>query len=295
MQNPISNSGHRGAVYALVKEPGATFLSAGSDGTVVRWREGSADEGIAVAQLPRPVFSMVQYCDALVAGLDDGSLHVLDTAAGSEERHLTLHSKGVFAFAWDSGRTRLLSVGGEGSLAVWRWPGMELVRQIPLSDAKLRSTAISPNGHWLAISASDGRVHVLDTADFNELITLDAHTGGAYGSAFHPTKPVLLTGGRDGKLCAWKMEGHWTKVFEVPAHQGSIYSTVFSADGSRLATASRDKTIKIWDAASLAPLMKLDRSNGGHTHSVNALAWLDDRSLVSAGDDKRVLQWSLDR
>lgn len=279
----------------MVKEPGATFLSAGSDGTVVRWRAGSAEEGIAVAQLPRPVFSMVRSGDVLVTGLDDGSLHVLDVAARSEQRHLTLHTNGAFAFAWDTGRARLLSAGGEGSLAVWHWPSMDLVRQIPLSDAKLRSAVMSRDGHWLAIGASDGRVHVLDTADHNELITLDAHAGGAYGLAFHPAKPVLLTGGRDGKLCAWKMEGQWQRVLEVPAHQGSIYSAVFSPDGSRLATASRDKTIKLWDAATMEPLLKLDRSSGGHTHSVNALAWLDDRSLVSAGDDKRVLQWSLDR
>lgn len=292
---PISYSGHRGGVYALAKDPQGSFLSVGSDGTVVCWRPDQGTVGTAVAQLPRPVFSLAQRGSVVVAGLDDGSLHVLDTAARSETRNMTLHAKGVFACCWTDDGSRLLSIGGEGSRAVWHWPNMELVRQIPLSDAKLRGVAVSPDGHWLAISASDGRVHVLDTAHHNELITLDAHAGGAYGLAFHPTKPVLLTGGRDGKLCAWKMEGQWTRVLEVAAHQGSIYSMVFSPDGSRLATASRDKTIKVWDAASLAPLMKLDRSTGGHTHSVNALAWLDDRSLVSAGDDKRVLQWSLGR
>ena len=295
MQNPISNSGHRGGVYALMKEAGATFLSAGSDGTVVRWQVGSSAEGIAVAHLPRPVFSLAQRGNLVVAGLDDGSVHVLNTGTRTETRNLTLHAKGVFACVFTDNGSRLLSVGGEGSLAIWHWPNMDLVRQILLSETKLRCAVPSPNGHWLAISASDGRVHILDTADFNELITLDAHAGGAYGLAFHPTKPVLLTGGRDGKLCAWKMDGHWTRVLEVAAHQGSIYSVVFSPDGSRLATASRDKTIKVWDAASLEPLMKLDWSNGGHTHSVNALAWLDDRSLVSVGDDKGVLQWSLGR
>ncbi|QQR86524.1 MAG: WD40 repeat domain-containing protein [Flavobacteriales bacterium] len=295
MQVPIPHSGHRGGVYAVVKETRSTFLSAGSDGTVVRWQTGSATEGIAVAQLPRPVFSLAQRDNLMVAGLDDGSVHVLDTATRAETRNLTLHSKGVFACAWTDNGARLLSLGGEGSLAVWHWPTMDLERQILLSEAKLRCAAISTNGHWLAVSANDGRVHVLDTADFNELITLDAHEGGAYGLAFHPTKPVLLTGGRDGKLCAWKMDGQWKRVLEIPAHQGSIYSAMFSPDGSRLATASRDKTIKVWDATSMDPLMKLDRSNGGHTHSVNALVWLSDQWLVSVGDDKRVLQWYLNR
>lgn len=295
MQPPISCSGHRGGVYALAKDPDGSFLSAGSDGTVVRWQPDQGAQGTAVAQLPRPVFSLAQRGKLVVAGSDDGSLHVLDTAARAETRNLTLHAKGVFACRWTDDGSRLLSIGGEGSLAVWHWPSMELLRQILLSEAKLRCAAISPNGHWLAISANDGRVHILETADFNELITLEAHTGGAYGLAFHPTKPVLLTGGRDGKLCAWKMDGAWKQVLELPAHQGSIYSVVFSPDGSRLATGSRDKSIKVWDAGSLEPIMKLDRTSGGHTHSVNALVWLNDGSLVSASDDKRVLQWSLDR
>lgn len=295
MEQPILYTGHRGGVYTVLKETRSTFLSGGSDGTVVRWHTGSNAEGSAVAQLPRPIFSLARQGDRIVAGLDDGSLHVLDMAARTEARNLSLHSKGVFACAWSGDGARLLSIGGEGSLAIWRWPSMELVRQIPLSEAKLRAAAISTNGHWLAASANDGRVHVLDTADFNELITLDAHAGGAYGLAFHPIKPVLLTGGRDGKLCAWKMDGQWKRVLEVPAHQGSIYGVAFSPDGGRLATASRDKTIKIWDAASLDPLHKLDRTTGGHTHSVNALVWMDDGSLVSAGDDKRVLQWVIGR
>ncbi|MFZ1687432.1 MAG: WD40 repeat domain-containing protein [Flavobacteriales bacterium] len=291
---PISVfAGHRSAVYALARLGSAdTFLSAGSDGTLVRWDLDLPAVGHGVAQLPRPVFSMLALDGLILAGLDDGAIHALDTAAKSEVRHLRLHAKGVFSSLAVQEGTLIASAGGEGSIGLWRWPAMELLRQIPLGDAKVRGLALSNDGHWLAASCNDGSVRVLDTVYYNELITLNAHVGGSYGVAFHPDKPALLTGGRDGHLRAWRMEGSWGKVLDVPAHQGSIYTIAFSPDGRHVATASRDKTAKVWDATSLEPVARLDRASGGHTHSVNALLWLEDGTLLTASDDKRIVRWT---
>jgi WD40 repeat protein len=68
-----------------------------------------------------------------------------------------------------------------------------------------------------------------------------------------------------------------------------------------------DKSIKIWDAQNTTLLKVVDRSkfaNFGHTHSVNALAWLGEvdgldvsrvgrRLLASAGDDKIIRIWAV--
>lgn len=287
-------TGHRSAVYALAPaaEPG-TFFSTGSDGTVVRWNCSTPNDGIGIAQLPRPVFSMLRLNEHVLTGSDDGAIHVLDLEEQREVRNLRLHAKGVFALLPVNANTLLATAGGEGSIGLWHWPAMELARQIPLSSAKVRGLALSNDGQWLAASCNDGFVRILDTTDFNELITLNAHVDGAYGLAFHLTKQVLITGGRDGHMRAWRMHGQWEQVLDIPAHQGSIYSIAFSADGRYLATASRDKTAKVWDAQSLEPIARLDRATGGHTHSVNVLRWLPDGSLLTAGDDKRIVQWQV--
>ena len=301
MQLIAAFAGHRSAVYALAPDGDAhSFLSAGSDGTIVRWHVDQPADGAGIAQLPRPVFSMLAVDDRVIAGLDDGAIHVLDTATKSEVRHLRLHGKGVFGLLPLQHRALIASAGGDGSVGLWQWPTMELLRQIPLCDAKVRGLALSGDGHWLAAGCNDGFVRVLDTAHFNELMTLNAHVRGAYGVAFHPSKPVLLTGGRDGHLRAWRMpkvpipseQGNWEMVLDIPAHQGSIYHIAFSPDGKYIATASRDKTAKVWEAVSLEPIARLDRIAGGHTHSVNSLLWLSDGTLLTAGDDKRIVRWT---
>jgi WD40 repeat protein len=142
------------------------------------------------------------------------------------------------------------------------------------------------------VAAGDGRVRLLDTTDLNEVHTLDAHEGGALCTAFHPYKPALVTGGKDGHLRVWRTDGDLAQLLAIPAHKAAIYRIAFSPEGTHLASAGRDKMAKLWDAGTMAPMARLDRPAGGHQHSVNALMWCGD-ALVTAGDDRTLVAWEV--
>ena len=74
------------------------------------------------------------------------------------------------------------------------------------------------------------------------------------------------------------------------AHQDAVYDAVFSPDGTRILTASWDKTAKLWDAASGKLIASFV-----HQAAVNDAAFSPDgRRILTASADKTAKLWDAD-
>ena len=71
-------------------------------------------------------------------------------------------------------------------------------------------------------------------------------------------------------------------------HDDAVTGLAFDPAGARLATAGRDRTVRIWDVASGRPI----RTLRGHLLGVSCVAFSPDGRLVaSAGEDRTVRLW----
>lgn len=100
---------------------------------------------------------------------------------------------------------------------------------------------------------------------------------GVYASQYAARQPIIISGQEHG----------WPALRSVlEGHQDSVYSVVFSPDGSRLASCSDDNTVRIWNAESGAPV-------GGpleeHQDWVNSVIFLGDGTFANVSPTELML------
>ncbi|KAJ1799315.1 hypothetical protein LPJ59_001922 [Coemansia sp. RSA 2399] len=78
---------------------------------------------------------------------------------------------------------------------------------------------------------------------------------------------------------------------ELDGHEGAIYSTQYSPSGSLVASASFDKSVRVWDLSEQKQIAALS----GHQQTAFDVAWrYDSAAVVSAGFDRMCIEWDLE-
>jgi WD40 repeat protein/serine/threonine protein kinase len=81
-----------------------------------------------------------------------------------------------------------------------------------------------------------------------------------------------------------------TERAQLLGHTDEVHSVTYSPDGTRLATGSKDATVRIWDATTGRTIATLH----GHRNEVNRVTFSPDgRTLASASDDGTVKLWEV--
>lgn len=153
--------------------------------------------------------------------------------------------------------------------------------------APVDAVAFSPDGKLLA-SGCYGRATIWDLSEGRVGKVLTNVLGAVNDVRFSPDGKLLAVAGGQpsakGDLRLFETSG-WKLHAVLAGHDDVVASVAFSPDGKHLASAGFDKTVRVWDLATLKEELVLT----GHSDFVYAVAYSPDgKWLASASKDRSV-------
>ena len=153
----------------------------------------------------------------------------------------------------------------------------------------VRAVAVSPDGAR-AISGSFDTSAIRWSLARNAAEQVLRFHDGAVNSVVFLTNDRIATAGKEGHIALWRA-GEQRPSSELNGHTGPIVALAVSPDAKQLASASWDRTVRVWPLDGGEP-----RIFNGHRDNANGVAFAPDgRTLVSVGYDAALRLWSLER
>lgn len=278
-------TGHNGAIYSIAAD-GLFIYSASADRFVARWKLAEGIQDNFTVKLESPVYAICLVGDMLFIGLNNGDLHIVNVKSRQEIKFYQQHKKGIFKIVHNPYQGQVYVSDADGNVSVWDDKTLELLIYFPLDCGKIRDIAISSDGNQFVLGGQDGYCRLFDANNFNELNKWFAHKDGVTALCFDQDR--IVSGGKDALMRSWTREGLPLNS-PIPAHNYAIYS-ILKLNEELFITASRDKSIKVWNAE-LQFIQRLDLKEAGHRHSVNELVRLSENRFASCGDDAKIIIW----
>lgn len=290
---PLLLSGHMKNVnsLAVLKSDPKVILSSSYDGLIIKWIQGIGYSG----RLQRKENSQIK-CFAAVeeeivtSGFDNkiwrvsvhgdqcGDADSVDIGTQPKDLSLALLSPELALVSTDSGVVLLR--------------GTKVLSTINLGFS-VTASAIAPDGSEAIVGGQDGKLHIYSiTGDtLKEEAVLEKHRGAVSVIRYSPDVSMFASGDVNREAVVWDRVSREVKLKNMLYHTARINCLAWSPDSSMVATGSLDTCVIIYEVDK--PASSRSTIKGAHLGGVYGLAFTDQYSVVSSGEDACVRVWRL--
>ncbi len=188
-----------------------------------------------------------------------------DTSTGKNKVELIVDSSSNYLeiqdAVWMEGGRKLAGVGTIGRfratpgskerIFVWNVADGKVLAEAA-HPAYLEAIAIDPGGSRLVEAGADRRIRIRNAETLEVQSEFRAHDGAIWSLAWHPTQPIVASGGDDQVVRIWNIETG-DMLCEVHGMSAPIAHLRFSPDGSWIGASTKapENLLRIWDFAAL--------------------------------------------
>ena len=309
--------GHERTVYRAAFSPdGQHLVTASFDQTARIWRTDGTGEPLILRGHEGNVFSAEFSPEGarIVTASQDKTVRIWDRASGAQVAVLRGHGDSVFSAQFSPDGERVVTASFDQTVRVWRpGGGTESGGTEPVVLRGHRdlvwSAAFSPDGARVVSASWDKSARVWNADGSGTPIVLEGHSDYVTSASFSPDGGQVLTSSRDRSARIWDVQpspdegadasaaqisAGQRRVRILPGHGSSVESAVFNHDGTRVVTASLDKTVRVWHLDMHRALERQFPVLYGHRDVVFSAAFSPDgERVVTASVDGTARVWTL--
>ncbi|KAL2342361.1 hypothetical protein Fmac_003646 [Flemingia macrophylla] len=290
---PTAFSGHMKNVSSLtiLRSNPRVLLSSSYDGLIVKWIQGIGYSG----KLQRKESSQIKCLAAVeeeivTSGFDNkiwrvslngdqcGDAEAIDIGSQPKDLSVALLSPELAIVSIDSGVVMLR--------------GTKIVSTVNLGFV-VSASAVAPDGSEAIVGGQDGKLHIYSISGDTlvEEAVLEKHRGAISVIRYSPDVSMFASGDVNREAVVWDRASREVKLKNMLYHTARINCLAWSPDSRRIATGSLDMCVIIYEIDQ--PASSRITIKGAHLGGVYGLAFTDEYSLVSSGEDAFIRVWRI--
>jgi WD40 repeat protein len=217
-------------------------------------------------------------------------LHCWDVDTGTHRHAMRGHPTQIYQVSYDNFGQAISACLEQ--VRVWNLVDGNCVRTIDV--ARDVGKGIAYYDSMLVTGSDNGVVKFWNLDTGKCLQTSTGNAARVMEIATHPHLPLIASTRDNGTVNFWDLSGSLKTGVTPPmrsyqGHRGMSTALAFSNSGRLLASTGSDRLIHLWDVERGL----ICQSFAGHTDGVDLLRFLDERTLLSHGNDGTLREWNL--